>query len=109
MRRARLTHLLSLERLTTVADDFTPAATETWERVAMVRAAIEPTAGKEDRIAEGLQGIVTHRVTFAATPTTTAARPGWRGVRGSRVFHFERVVNEGERNRHMVALAREET
>jgi head-tail adaptor len=111
MRRQAFTKTLTLQSRTTEHSDF-GSTDEQWTDQVTVYAAISPfisqTRQGEQIVGGGLESIATHKITFAATPTTVRVRSGWRAVgTDGRVFDLDQVITDEERNRTITALARE--
>ena len=86
---------LTLEEVSRV-DDGGGGASETWVTVAVLWAALDPVRGKEDVVADGIEGNVTHEVWLRYR---SGVVPAMRFTQGTRVFEVLSVVDVGERGR----------
>lgn len=78
----------------------------TWAAVGTYWASVEAVSGRESRLAEQMQAVVTHTIRIRYQGDTAPA-PGGRFVEGSRVFHIESALDGAGRNREWVCLCRE--
>lgn len=93
--------LLTLQARTQTADA-TGQLLETWSDVARVWASVRPLAGRELLLAKQAQARLSHRITILYRAGIT---PTMRAVMGSRVFHFESVINRDEANEELLIEA----
>ena len=67
-------------------------------------ASIEPLNGRESWQAQQVEATVTHRLRILYR---TGITPGMRALFGSRVFHFDSILNREEANEELEILATE--
>ena len=80
------------------------AANIAWQRIAVLFAAIETTSGKEIEIADGMTGLVSHKIILRHRPGVT---PQMRFVSGSRLFEIRAVLDRDGRRRWLECLCGE--
>ena len=96
-------HRLVLEAVSR-ADDGGGGATETWNPVAVVWAAVTPMTGDENVAAEALMGRLTHVVHIRHRP---GVLPAMRLRFGVRLLEIVAVLDVDERRRRLKILCRE--
>lgn len=107
LRSGHLRHELTIETLSNPSTtlDSRGQPTRTWNRLATVRAMVEPLRGQEALLARQLYATASHKLTFRYQPNvTTQARATHRG----RVFNFHDVRNVEERDRVLEVICTEQ-
>lgn len=103
MRAGALREQIVIQQYTATRDEF-GAEVQTWATFATLRASVEPMTGRQLMAAQGIQADVTHRFT---TRWITGVIPKMRISFDSRMFDILAAINEGERNRMLILMARE--
>jgi SPP1 family predicted phage head-tail adaptor len=99
-----LRHRIVLEAPVRAADGG-GGATVTWTTVAELWAAIEPIAGSESVLGEGIAGRVSHEIVVRHQ---SGIEPAMRFRQGERLFEIKAVLDVDERRRMLRCLCREE-
>lgn len=98
MRPGDLRHRLTLQQAVRT-DDGGGGASETWQTLAVLWAAVEPAGGSESVRAEKLEGRITHHVTLRWRHGVT---PSMRFLFGTRVLEIDSVFDPAEERRWLV-------
>ncbi len=75
-----------------------------WLQIATLWARIEPQKGNERVRYEGIESIITHKITLHYRPGITT---GMRFIYAGRVFNILSVLNENEQNRRTICHCEE--
>lgn len=104
LRIGALRHRVQLEAPVRVADGG-GGATVTWTPVAEIWAGVEPVAGSEGVLGEGLAGRISHEIVIRhRSGVGTAMRFRF----GTRIFEIRAAIDVDERRRMLRCLCREE-
>ena len=104
MNAGSLKHRVSIQSQSTTLDDYGEPA-DTWSTDATVWASVIPQSGDETNSADGIVGVISHRVIMRYN---THASPKKRLLFGSRVLGIESVINTNEADKELELLCREE-
>jgi len=105
MRAGQLRHRITIQSVGSSYDDYGDLS-NSWSTLATVWASISPISGKEERIADQMQGVETHSIKIRYRSGVTAQN---RILFGSRTFEIMSVKDWNERNVFIEILAKEVT
>ena len=103
MRAGRLRHLVSLQRASTVTNEFGEQSS-IWADYAEVHAAIEPLRGGERIAADQTQSKLTHKVTVRYTSTIECDH---RIKYGTRYLYINAIIDVAERHTDLELMCTE--
>lgn len=98
-----LRHRLALETVSRV-EDGAGGATETWQQLEELWAAVRPLQGSEREQADQLTGRVTHEIWVRYR---SGVKPDMRFRHGMRTFEIRAVLDTSERRRFLKCLVEE--
>ena len=104
VRAGKLRHLVTIERPTTVVDEYGDPSLR-WNEVTTRWASIEPLRGDEQIQALAVEATATHRVRFRSGVDDVSPRDRIRY--GARIFQLVSALDEEERGRLVQCLAKE--